>query len=137
MSRGVSNKITYKPYSQNEQWLLPPSLDELVPENHFVRIVSKTVDELRIEEVFEKNTKGGGASIECGQTWISDKTLEKIANALHLEEHLLFILETEISSNLIENRQKMIEYLKSREKELEDYVKNFFSATFDIILDDK
>ena len=62
MSRGVSNKITYKPYSQNEQWLLPPSLDELVQENHFVRIVSKTVDELRIEEVFAKNTKGGGAS---------------------------------------------------------------------------
>ena len=76
MSRGVSNKIIYKPYSQNEQWLLPPSLDELVPENHFVRIVSKTVDELRIEEVFAKNTKGG-ANIECGQTWISDKTLEK------------------------------------------------------------
>lgn len=136
MSRGVSNKITYKPYSQNEQWLLPPSLDELVPENHFVRIVSKTVDELRIEEVFEKNTKGG-ANIECGQTWISDKTLEKIANALHLEEYLLFIPETEISSNLIENRQKMIAYLKSREKELGDYVKNFFSATFDKILDDK
>lgn len=62
MSRGVSNKITYKPYSQSEQWLLPPSLDELVPENHFVRIVSRTVDELRIEEVFAKNTKGGGAS---------------------------------------------------------------------------
>ena len=77
------------------------------------------------------------ANIECGQTWISDKTLEKIANALHLEEYLLFIPETEISSNLIENRQKMIEYLKSREKELGDYVKNFFSATFDKILDDK
>ena len=62
MSRGVSDKITFKPYNQNEQWLLPPSLDELVPENHFVRIVSKTVDELRIEEVFAKYTKGGGAS---------------------------------------------------------------------------
>ena len=37
-------------------------LDELVPENHFVRIVSKTVDELGIEEVFAKYTKGGGAS---------------------------------------------------------------------------
>ena len=23
MSRGVSDKITYKPYSQSEQWLLP------------------------------------------------------------------------------------------------------------------
>ncbi len=48
MSRGVSDKITYKPYNQGEQWLLPPSLDELVPQNHFVRIVSKTVDELEI-----------------------------------------------------------------------------------------
>ena len=62
MSRGVSDKITYKPYNQGEQWLLPPSLDELVPQNHFVRIVSKTVDELEIEEVFARNTKGGVAS---------------------------------------------------------------------------
>ena len=35
---------------------------QLVPQNHFVRIVSKTVDELEIEEVFARNTKGGGAS---------------------------------------------------------------------------
>ena len=62
MSRGVSDKITFKPYNQGEQWLLPPSLDEFIPENHFVRIVSKTVDELRIEDVFAKYTKGGGAS---------------------------------------------------------------------------
>lgn len=62
MSRGVSDKITYKPYSQDEQWLLPPSLDELVGENHFVRIVSETIDELQLEEIFAKNTKGGGAS---------------------------------------------------------------------------
>ena len=62
MSRGVSDKITYKPYNQGEQWLLPPSLEELVPQNHFVRIVSKTVDELEIEKVFARNTKGGGAS---------------------------------------------------------------------------
>ncbi|MCR4743564.1 MAG: hypothetical protein K5866_11925 [Treponema sp.] len=27
MSRGVSDKITYKLYNQGEQWLLPPSLD--------------------------------------------------------------------------------------------------------------
>ena len=31
----------------------------------------------------------------------------------------------------------MIEYLKSREKEIGDYVKEFFSATFDKILEDK
>ena len=64
MSRGVSDKITYKPYNQGDQWLLPPSLDELVPQNHFVRIVSKTVDELEIEEAFARNTKGGGDTTE-------------------------------------------------------------------------
>ncbi|MBR6583317.1 MAG: hypothetical protein IKK80_06905 [Treponema sp.] len=57
MNRGVSYKITYKPYNQDEQWLLPPSLDELVPQNHFVRIVSKTVDELEIEEIKEAAAK--------------------------------------------------------------------------------
>ena len=64
MGRGVSDKITYKPYNQGGQWLLPPSLDELVPQNHFVRIVSKTVDELEIEEAFARNTKGGGDTTE-------------------------------------------------------------------------
>ena len=54
MSKGVSDKITYKPYNQGEQLLLPPSLDELVPQNHFVRIVSKTVDELEIKEKYKK-----------------------------------------------------------------------------------
>ena len=37
-------------------------MEGLVPQNHFVRIVSKTVDELEIEEVFARNTKGGGES---------------------------------------------------------------------------
>lgn len=35
---------------------------ELVPENLFVRTVSKTEDELDIEKIFAKNTKGSGAS---------------------------------------------------------------------------
>ena len=51
MSRGISDKITFKPYSQEERWLLPPSLDELIPQNHLVRTVSKTVDELNIEKI--------------------------------------------------------------------------------------
>lgn len=62
MSRGKSDKITFKPYSQDELWLLPPSLEELVPQNHFVRTVSKTVDELKVEKILTKYTKGGGAS---------------------------------------------------------------------------
>ena len=30
MSRGKSDKIVYKEYNQSQQWLLPPSLDELI-----------------------------------------------------------------------------------------------------------
>jgi len=62
MSKGVSTKVTYKPYSQAERWLLPTSLDELVPQDHCVRTVSTTIDELHIEGLFEKYAKGGGAS---------------------------------------------------------------------------
>ena len=51
------------------------------------------------------------ANIECGQTWISDKTVEKIATALHIEEYMLFIPDEEIisDSDNITKKQKMIE----------------------------
>ena len=76
------------------------------------------------------------ANIECGQTWISDKTLEKIAKALHIDEYLLFIPD-EVSANtdIVKERQKMIEFLKERENELITYVTDFFSDTFDKIFE--
>ena len=78
------------------------------------------------------------ANIECGQTWVSDKTLENIATALHIEVYLLFIpIEETKDFYSIEKRQKIIEYLNKRENELETYVKDFFSKTFEQILDEQ
>ncbi|EEV20820.1 hypothetical protein TREVI0001_1676 [Treponema vincentii ATCC 35580] len=57
MSKGVSSKITFKAYNQREQWLLPPSLEELVPAGHLVRVVGKTVDELNIEKILDGRGK--------------------------------------------------------------------------------
>ena len=75
------------------------------------------------------------ANIECGQTWVSDKTLEKIASALHLDTYLLFIPEEKTADySSIEKRQKIISYLNKRESELVSYVKDFFSETFEQIL---
>lgn len=62
MPKGISDKITFKPYDQSQQWLIPPSIDELVPEPHLVRVVSETIDELNLEDILKKYTKGGGAS---------------------------------------------------------------------------
>lgn len=62
MPKGKSDKITFKPYDQSQQWLIPPSIDELVPEPHLVRVVSQTIDEMNLEPILKKYTKGGGAS---------------------------------------------------------------------------
>ena len=62
MSRGKSDKITYKPYEQNQMYLIPPSADELIPENHLVRLVSATIDEMGILRLLERYRVGGGAS---------------------------------------------------------------------------
>jgi len=41
--------------------LLPPSLEELIPENHLVRVVSKMIEEID-RRILEKQYKGGGTS---------------------------------------------------------------------------
>lgn len=78
------------------------------------------------------------ANIECGQTWVSDKTLEKIAVALHIDIYLLFLpdLPEKNEEASVYKREEIISYLNNREKELGTYIKNFFSETFSHILKD-
>lgn len=54
-------KVTFKAYTMEQPSLLPPSLDELIPAQHLVRVVNRVVDELDVEPLLEKY-KGGGAS---------------------------------------------------------------------------
>ena len=54
MSKGKSDKITYKPYEQHQAYLIPPSADELIPEKHLVRLVNEVVDEMGIEYILRK-----------------------------------------------------------------------------------
>jgi transposase len=62
MSKGRSDKTTYKPYDQEQAYLIPPSADELIPANHLVRLVSGVIDGMRIERLLRKHQTGGGAS---------------------------------------------------------------------------
>lgn len=75
------------------------------------------------------------ANIECGQTWVSDKTLEKIATALHIDEYLLFIPES-VAENDKSHKEQMetIKYLSKRKKEFSNLVNNFFSETFNNVI---
>lgn len=62
MSTGVSDRITYKPYDQGQGYLIPPPVDELIPANHLVRLVSEVIDEIGIAGLLRKYQTGGGAS---------------------------------------------------------------------------
>ena len=51
----------FKPYEQNQPMLLPPSLEELIPKGHLVRVVNGMIDQLDIEPLIGQY-KGGGTS---------------------------------------------------------------------------
>jgi len=55
------NRVTFKPYTMEQPALLPPTLDELVPKEHLVRVVNQTIEELNIDPLLRKY-KGGGTS---------------------------------------------------------------------------
>lgn len=50
----------FKQYSQNQNFLLPPSLDEFVPEDHEVCIINEVVDTLDLSPLLSQY-EGGGA----------------------------------------------------------------------------
>jgi len=52
---------TYRPYSPDQMFLLPPSLKDWLPENHLVYFVCDVVDQLdlsKIESVYERDDRG-------------------------------------------------------------------------------
>lgn len=51
----------FKPYTQAQPLLLPPSVDELIAPNHPVRVVSEVIDGLDLSSIIA-NYEGGGAS---------------------------------------------------------------------------
>ena len=53
--------LVFKDYSPKQMMLLPPNLEELIEENHPVRIVDKVIDKIDIESLI-KTYKGGGTS---------------------------------------------------------------------------
>ena len=62
MSKGKSDKITYKHYDQSQAYLIPPSVDELIPEKHLVRLVNEAIDEMGLQQLLEQSLRDRLAS---------------------------------------------------------------------------
>jgi len=44
----------YRPYHPNQPYLLPPSLDDWLPEDHLARFINEVVNELDLSTVFKE-----------------------------------------------------------------------------------
>jgi transposase len=56
-----NNKVVFKTYSPSQSFLLPPSIEELIPLSHPVRVVNEVIESINLE-VLERAYKGGGTS---------------------------------------------------------------------------
>lgn len=54
-------KPLFKVYSQNQRYLFPPNLEDLIAANHPVRVVSEVIDRIDIDIIIKKY-KGGGTT---------------------------------------------------------------------------
>lgn len=59
--RKLHNAVTFKPYQQHQIWLLPPSLGDLIPSGHIVRIVNDIIDGMDLAPILS-TYEGGGTS---------------------------------------------------------------------------
>lgn len=55
------SRVTFKPYELEQVSLLPPSLEELIPEDHLVRVVNRIIERLDLAPLLAQY-KGGGTS---------------------------------------------------------------------------
>ena len=57
----TNERVTFKPYQMGQMMLLPPSLEELIPEKHLVRVIHEVVEKIDIDPIL-RQYKGGGTS---------------------------------------------------------------------------
>ena len=58
------NKVTFKPYTMDQPALLPPSFEELIHEDHLVRVVNRVMDELDLEPILNEYKGGWGEKLK-------------------------------------------------------------------------
>jgi transposase len=62
MNAPKKGKVVFKPYQPNQPTFLPPSLDELLPPDHLVRVVSEVIDRMNIDSLLASYPGGGTSS---------------------------------------------------------------------------
>ena len=90
-------KIVFKPYTQNQDFLLPKSLSEFVEPGHIAMLISSVIDQMDISKIIE-TYQGGGTSAYNPRMLLKDWILGFVNRvyssrmlAKQLRENLTFI----------------------------------------------
>lgn len=62
MKKHSHNKVVFKPYVMGQPSLLPPDLEELIPENHLVRTVHEVIEQIDLSILYQQYAGGGTSS---------------------------------------------------------------------------
>ncbi len=93
------SKVVFKDYNPKQNMLLPPSLDELIDDNHSVRVVDQVIDHIDIDPLIKK-FKGGGTSSYHPRLMLkvliygyltNQYSSRKIEQALHQNIHFMWL----------------------------------------------
>lgn len=76
------------------------------------------------------------ANIECGKTWISDKTLEKISAALNTKPYFFFLEQftEETNSESENNLQKELKKIDETKEKICNFVQDIFNKELKLLL---
>jgi len=55
----MKKKASFKPYEQHQLSLFPEDLNTLIPENHMVRVVNRTIESMNTRPLFDRYPGGG------------------------------------------------------------------------------
>ena len=58
----MKRKPTFIPYQQYQQTLLLPSLEDMIPEKHMVRVVNRAIDNIDVSKLYQKYESSGRSS---------------------------------------------------------------------------
>lgn len=65
--KSSKRNIVFKAYDQGQPMLLPPSLNELIPESHPVRIVNEVIEKIDLD-ILSGQYKGGAFATKARAT---------------------------------------------------------------------
>ena len=128
------NKVIYKRYDQNQLNLIPANLEDMIPEDHIVRLVNKVIERLDISSI-ESTYKKGGTSIYHPRMLLKVVVYgylqkiyssRRITKALREDIHFMWL-----SGN---NRPDFRTINNFRSKRLKGSIDKVFSSIFELLL---